>query len=90
MSKLKKPRTRQRAKQSTLRGLAAALAISLLFPIVLFFAAEGCLSLALNHPRLIPKGYPLNLLRYYYDHFDRDVIQFSAACARYDPGLYWS
>lgn len=90
MSKPNKSKTRHQAKQSTFRSLAPPLAISLLIPFVLFFAAECCISFALSHPRIIPKGYALNLLRYYYDHFDRDVIQFSDACARYDAGLFYT
>ncbi|MFA5181885.1 MAG: hypothetical protein WC405_11230 [Syntrophales bacterium] len=90
MSKQKKPKTLHRAKQSTFRSLAPALAISLLIPLVLFFVAEGCISFALSHPRLIPKGYALNLLRYYYDHFERDVIQFSDPCSRYDADLFYT
>ena len=90
MSKLKKTKAPQQTKQSTFRSLAPALAISLLIPLALFFAAEGCISFALSHPRLIPKGYALNLLRYYYEHFERDVIQFSAACSRYDAGLFYT
>lgn len=90
MNKPKRTKNRHRAKQSTLRSLAPAMAISLLIPIALFFAVEGCISFTLNHPRFIPKGYALNLLRYYYDHFDRDVIQFSDTCARYDSGLFYT
>jgi len=90
MSKPPKPKARHQAKQSTLRSLAPALAISLLIPLVLFFAAEGCISFALSHPRFIPKGYALNLLRYYYANYERDVIQFSDACARYDAGLFYT
>jgi len=90
MSKQKKFKAPQPAKQSTFRSLAPALAISLLIPLALFFAAEGCISFALSHPRFIPKGYALNLLRYYYDHFERDVIQFSDACSRYDAGLFYT
>jgi len=90
MSKPKKTKTLHRAKQSTFRSVAPVLAISLLIPLALFFAAEGCISFALSHPRLIPKGYALNLLRYYYDHFERDVIQFSDACSRYDAGLFYT
>lgn len=90
MSKPKKTKTLHQAKQSTFRSLAPALALSLLIPFVLFFAAEGCISFALSHPRLIPKGYALNLLRYYYANFERDVIQFSEACSRYDAGLFYT
>lgn len=90
MSKPKKAKAPHRAKQSTFRSLAPALALSLLVPLALFFAAEGCISFALSHPRLIPKGYALNLSRYYYDHFERDVIQFSDACSRYDDGLFYT
>ena len=90
MSKQKKPKVPHQAKKSTFRSLAPVLAISLLIPLALFFAAEGCISFALSHPRLIPKGYALNLLRYYYDHFERDVIQFSDACSRYDAGLFYT
>ncbi len=90
MSKPKKPKARDKAKQSTFRSLAPALAISLLIPLALFFAAEGCISFALSHPRLIPKGYALNLLRYYYANFERDIIQFSEACSRYDAGLFYT
>jgi lysophospholipase L1-like esterase len=90
MSKPKKTKALHRAKKSTFRSLAPAVAISLLLPIALFFAAEGCISFALSHPRVIPKGYPLNLLRYYYANFERDIIQFSDACARYDYGLFYT
>jgi len=90
MRKSKKPKAPQQAKQSTFRSLAPVLAISLLIPLALFFAAEGCISFALSHPRLIPKGYALNLLRYYYEHFERDVIQFSDACSRYDASLFYT
>jgi lysophospholipase L1-like esterase len=90
MGKHRKSRPPERAKKSTLRSLAPVLAVSLLIPVALFFAAEGLVSLALSHPSLIPKGYPLNLLRYYYDHFDRNVIQFSDDCSRYDAGLFYT
>ena len=90
MSKSKKTKALHQAKQSTFRSLAPALAISLLIPLALFFAAEGCVSFALSHPRLIPKGYALNLLRYYYANFERDIIQFSEACSSYDAGLFYT
>lgn len=90
MGKQKKTKAPHRAKQSAFRSMAPALAFSLLLPLALFFAAEGCIAFALSHPRLIPKGYALNLMRYYYEYFDRDVIQFSDACARYDSGLFYT
>ncbi|MCK9195697.1 MAG: hypothetical protein M0P16_01805 [Syntrophales bacterium] len=90
MRKPKKIKALHQTKQSTFRSLAPALALSLLIPFILFFAAEGCISFALSHPRLIPKGYALNLLRYYYANFERDVIQFSDSCSRYDAGLFYT
>lgn len=90
MRKIKKSKVSSPPKKSSLRSLAPVVAVSLLLPLLLFFAAEGVIALLLSHPRLIPDGYPLNLLRYYYANFERDVIQFSEDCARYDPGLFYT
>jgi len=88
--KIKRPKTAPPARKTSSRTRAATLALALLAPLILFFAAEGLIALLLNNPRLIPEGYPLNLLRYYYANFERDVIQFSDDCARYDPGLFYT
>ncbi|MBP7906291.1 MAG: hypothetical protein KA099_13325 [Alphaproteobacteria bacterium] len=90
MSKSKRKKAAPTARKAPPRALAAIFVAALLFPLVLFFAAEGLIALLLSNPRLIPDGYPLNLLRYYHANFERDVIQFSRDCARYDPDLFYT
>jgi len=90
MSKTNRKQAAPPARKTPPRALVATFVAALLLPLILFFAAEGSIALLLSNPRLIPAGYPLNLLRYYHANHERDIIQFSEECARYDPALFYT
>ena len=44
--------------------------------------------LLLHHPKAIPRPF-INSFRYYYDNYDRDILQYNTIISRYDPKLFY-
>lgn len=80
------------ALRSALRMRLATPLLSLVSLVVALGLVEGLFGFLLQHPALL-RQLPTNLyghLRNYYLTFDRDLIQADPACARYDPGLFYT
>jgi len=75
-----------------LRLQLAALGVLVALPIVILLVANGVAYLPLLYPRLLShvKGIVVNAYRSYYVNFDRGIVQYDPACARYDPDLFYT
>jgi len=57
------------------------------FLAIAFFAELSC-GFLLYHPRYIPRG-ALWSFRFYYNNYQRDILQYDPAMARYDTALFY-
>ncbi len=70
------------------RPTPAARRKSLISFLAITFLAETTCLLLLHHPKAIPRPL-LNTFRYYYNNYDRDILQYNKIISRYDPTLFY-
>jgi hypothetical protein len=66
-----------------------AVAVSLLLSLIIIACLEGLFAIGLHNPQRIP-AFLYNAYDYYYNTYDRKIIQYNAQASVYDPKLFYT